>query len=143
MTDQELQELKDTRDNLETLRKSCPDLFTQIATLDAIIEKEERFMSQTPDQWVETVKDFFDNNFKTRKNTSSELWTVEVNGKRICSSKGKYTWTSYSRAFNGICDYIYYNDYDIARAVDGHKVDLRIIIDELIREGYIKIVQIA
>jgi len=155
MTDQELQELISKRDEVIIKREKAYDAFNketykydqEEAKLTEKIKQEEldRLMAEEKDQWVENVKSFFNKWYCTNNNKVTEqLWMVEVNGKKLRSgTKGKYTWTSENRAFRGICDYIYYHNYDIQHAVNQDKLDLGAVVEELIDEGYIKITQVV
>lgn len=152
MTDQELQLLIKNKEDYEKKFSDCEkqleirdNLRERIAEIEREILKEEltRETERSKDRWIRRVKQFLRDDSETRCKKSQELWIVTVGNKSFKSDKGKYTWTSYNRAFSGICDYLYYHCYDVQRAIHDNKLDLEPIVQSLVDDEYIKIIKVV
>lgn len=149
MTDQEYQELVEKVDRLNKERISTgqrhQEEFSKLTSeyLKASKLKEEEDLRRCTEkgmsEFKKLVRESLDHRNKFMK-TTDELWMVEIEGHKFKSTKGKYTWTSEGRARAAVANYLDYNGpWEIRRA----RVSMKEIIQELIKDGYIKIIRVV
>jgi len=154
MTDQEYEKLKQEYESTKALREitvrdtttGLQELYNRESSLEKKIKDERmRRLTETGmDAYKASVQDFFVKKIENGPRLTDQLWMVEIGGKKFRSSKGKYTWTSEGRAEAAVCNYIYYDGpYDLRQLITQGKLDIGSVVEELIKEGYIKIIRIV
>lgn len=142
MTEQELQKLKDRYLELSKIKIASREeqrrVDKEIYTLKKNIEKEERELRTQENMSLlkKAVRQHFDN--PNRSKSTDQLWMVKINGRTFRSDKGKYTWTSEGRAIAAVSNYLDYHSWILS----GFNCNNSSVVKELIKDGYITLVQV-